>query len=145
MRHGDLMKDSFYAGIIFEIEQKIVEVDQLARSEGVVFTDSQVISALTKVLGAAEGKPAKTGAISNRRDELLAGLSEKLKEVRGKIFESEVDHEPKILKPLDTADWVKALRCVIESARMRKGSTAGGRNYLDFLEPFLAQSRRNSA
>src|SRR5258708_6728329 len=136
------MKDPFYARILFEIERKIAEGDQLARSRGLVLTDSQVISVLTKVLGAAEGKPAKMPAPSNPREVFLAELCEKLKEVRGALFEAEGGQNPDTAKPLATVDWVKSLRCLIESARTRKSSVPGSRYYLDFLGPFIAQAVR---
>ncbi len=136
------MKDPFYAGIVFEIERKITEGDQIARSRGIVLTDSQVISVLTKVLGAAEGKAAKIPAASNPRDEFMAELCGKLKEVRGTIFEAEPGQDPDTAKPLATVDWVRAIRCVIESARTRKGLVPGSRHYLDFLGPFIAQATR---
>src|SRR6266446_5112772 len=140
MRHGDVMQDPFYAGIVFEIERRIAEGDQIARSKGIVLTDSPVISVLTKVLGAAEGKPAKMSAASNPRDELLAELFEKLQETRESLFEAESEQEADAGIPLATDDWVIAIRCVIESARLRKGPVPGSRDYLDFLGPFIANA-----
>ncbi|MEI7823163.1 MAG: hypothetical protein WCK55_19810 [Verrucomicrobiota bacterium] len=142
MRHGDVMKDPFYACIVFEIERKITEGDQIAKSRGIVLTDSQVISVLTKVLGAAEGKLAQLPAASNPRDGFLVEMFGKLKKVCEGIFESEEGEDPDSAKPLATADWARALRCVIESARVRKGSVPGSRDYLDFLGPFIAQAVR---
>ena len=136
------MKDPFYAGIVFEIERKITEGDQIARSRGIMLTDSQVISVLTKVLGAAEGKPAQMPAASNPRDGFLVEMFGKLKEVRAGIFEAEEDQDPDSAKPLATAVWARALRCVIESARIRKGTIPGSRDYLDFLGPFIAQASK---
>lgn len=136
------MKDPFYAGIMFQIERKIVEGDQLARSKGIVLTDSQVISMLTKVLGSAEGKPAKMPAPANPREEFLAELCGNLKAARESLFEIEDDENQAADKPLANADWAAALRGVIESARTRKGSIPGSRDYLDFLGPFIAQARR---
>jgi hypothetical protein len=81
-------------------------------------------------------------ATSNPRDELLAELSGKLKAVRGAISEAEDGQDPNTAKPLATVDWVAGLRCVIESARIRKGSVPGSRYYLDFLGPFIAQAAR---
>jgi len=136
------MKDPFYAGIVFQIERQIADGDLSASAKGIVLTDSQVISVLTKVLGAAEGKLAKLPATSNPRDEFLAELWGKLNEVRGTIFEAESDEDQAPAKPLATVDWVAALRCVIESARLRKSSTPGSRDYLDFLGPFIARATR---
>jgi hypothetical protein len=144
MVYRDLMRDPFYAGIVFTIEQKINEGDQIAGSKGIVLTDSQVVSVLTKVIGAAEGKPAKMPVTSNPRDEFLAELREKLNEVRESIFEAESDQDPADAKPLPTADWVLALRCTIESARLRKGSMPGSRDYLNYLGPFIAEATRRN-
>jgi hypothetical protein len=132
------MKDPFYAGIMFHIEGKVVAGDQEARSKGIILTDSQVISVLTKVLGAAEGKPAKMPAPSNPREEFLAELCGSLKAAREALFETD-DETQNARRPLAIADWALALRSVIESARMRKGSVPGSRDYLDFLGPFIAQ------
>ena len=134
------MKDPFYAGIVFEIERKITEGDLIAKSRGIMLTDSQMISVITKVLGAAEGKPAKMVATSNPRDEFLVEMFGKLREVRAGIFEAEEGQNPDSATPLASADWVRALRCVIESARIRKGTVPGSRDYLDFLGPFIAQA-----
>lgn len=43
-KHGDKMKDPFYARLIFTIEQFIYEADQTAESVGVKLTDSQIQS-----------------------------------------------------------------------------------------------------
>lgn len=142
MRHGDVMKDPFYAGIVFEIERTIAEEDEGARSRGLVLTDSQVISVLTKALGAAEGKPAKMSASSNPRDAFLAELFGKLKEMRGALSETGKGQDPDTAKPLGRADWLIALRCVIESARTRKAPAPGTRYYLDFLGPFIEEASR---
>jgi hypothetical protein len=47
-KHGDKMKDPFYAGLIFTLEQFIYEADQTAESVGVKLTDSQIQSTLIK-------------------------------------------------------------------------------------------------
>lgn len=139
MKHEDIMSDPFFAGVMLQIERRIFEGDEIARSRGIALTDSQVISLLTKVIGAAEGKPAKMSSSSNPKDEFLAEFCGKLNELRGSILEMEPDQDPETATPLKTADWVVAIRRVIESARLRKGSVPGSRGYLDYLGPFLAE------
>ncbi|SFI19289.1 hypothetical protein [Nitrosomonas sp. Nm34] len=39
----DRMKDSFYAGLLFQIEQMICQADDEAKSKGQILTDSQII------------------------------------------------------------------------------------------------------
>lgn len=94
MSHRDVLNDPFYASIVFEIGRKITEGDQIAKSRGIVLTDSQVISVLTKVLGTAEGKPAKMPAALNPRDEFLVEIFGKLEEVRAGIFEAKEGQDP---------------------------------------------------
>jgi len=81
-------------------------------------------------------------ATANPRDEFLAELVGKLKDVRGAILTIEGGEDSTTEKPLPTVYWATALRCVIESARMRKGSAPGSRFYLDFLSPFIADATR---
>ena len=134
------MKDPFYAGIMFEIERKIAEGDRLARTRGIVVTDSQVISMLTKVAGAAGGKP---GEASSPREQFLAELRQQVAAVRETISVSEVTADGSITEnALPAADWLAALKCVLESARSRKGTTPGSRGYLDFLDAFIEDSAR---
>ena len=137
------MKDPFYAGIIFEIERKIAEGDRLARTRGIVLTDSQVISMLTKVAGAAGGKPAKTVEPNSPREQFLAELRQQVAAVRETISVSEETADGSITESaLPAADWLAALKCVLESARLRKGTTPGSRDYLDFLDAFIEDSAR---
>ena len=143
MAHLDLMKNPFYAGIMFEIERKIAEGDRLARARGFVLTDSQVISLLTKVAGAAEGKPVKTGEASSARDQFLAELRQQLAAVRDtlSVHGEAADGSP-TESALPAADWLAALKCVLESTRLRKAATPGSRDYLDFLVTFVKNPAR---
>jgi hypothetical protein len=58
------------------------------------------------------------------------------------MFESEEGQDLEAGRPLAIKDWVTALRCVIESARLRRGSAPGTRYDLDFLGPFIAEAAR---
>src|SRR5579862_5727066 len=86
MRHGDLMQDPEYSGIIFQIERTIHRKDEEAKAGGLALTDSQVISVLTKAIGAAHGKGVKLSESSNPRDQILVKLLQDLKDTRVTLF-----------------------------------------------------------
>lgn len=139
------MKDPFYAGIIFKIERKIAEADRIALDRGMTLTDSQVISVLTKVAGEAGGKLAKAVSPSSPREQVLVELREQLAAVRDTISVGEPANDGTVCEtPLPAGEWIAALKCVMQSARMRKGTVPGSRDYLDFLAPFIAQAGRES-
>lgn len=139
------MKDPFYAGIIFKIERKIAEADRIALDRGMTLTDSQVISVLTKVAGEAGGKLAKSVSPSSPREQVLVELREQLAAVRDTISVGEPANDGTVCEtPLPAGEWIAALKCVMQSARMRKGTVPGSRDYLDFLAPFIAQAGRES-
>lgn len=129
------MQDPDYSGIIFKIEQTIHRKDEEAKAGGLALTDSQVISILTKAIGAAHGKAVKLPESSNPRDQILAKLLLDLKDTRVALFGAAEDEDP-----TDTMRWIGSLGCAIESAKLRKGPVPGSRDYLDFLGPFLARA-----
>ena len=86
------------------------------------------------------GKPAKIPAASNPRDVFLGEWFTQMKDVREGILEGTEGQNT--AGPLQIADWVQSLRCVIESARLRRGTVPGSRHYLDFLGPFIEQATR---
>ncbi len=143
MSHGDLMKDPFYAGILFEIERKLDEADRLASARGLRLTDSQVRSALVKAVNTARGRPPATAsAPAGEKERLLLDLGAQLESVRANIFVQQLRPDGVAEEvPLPTADWVKALEAVRKSCELRSGREPGSRAYLDFLRGFIAQAK----
>lgn len=128
MRAGDVMQDPFYSRILLEIERTVHRADEAAKAQGLAFTDSQIVSVLTKANGIAEGKGSKLSESLNPRDQALAGLLQNLTRL------------PEKFPGLENSDWIASLRCVIDSAKLRKGSGPGARSYLDYLCGFIADA-----
>jgi hypothetical protein len=144
MRHGDVMKDPFYAGILYEIERRLHEADQLGAKRGIKLTDSQVRSVLVKAVNTARGRPPKPAASpSGGKEQLLLELGEQLQAVRANILVQEAGPVGPVgaEMPLPTADWVIALEVVRESCELHSGREAGSRGYLDYLRGFLPAAK----
>ena len=142
MRHGDLMKDPFYAGILFAIESKIHEGDRLAASRGITLTDSNIRSLLIKTIKTAGGKltqsvPASAGA----KDQFLGEFLHQLVTAKNSVAERQKmpDGTPEE-RPIPSTDWIKALEATKESCAIRTSDEPGSRWYLDFLADFIPQA-----
>ena len=67
----DRMKDPFYAGLLFKIEQIICQVDDEAKRQGLELTDSQIRSALVKARKKVAGEDPDIPC--KRRSKSVAG------------------------------------------------------------------------
>jgi hypothetical protein len=134
MNTTDLMRDPFYAQILFEIEGQVLATDRAAKSRGIELTDSQVRSILNKVRKSATGSSPKIETVSVR-DQVLADLYKELLRVKASIL---VETEEGNSEELSTDDWVLSLRAVEDSIRLRSIGS-GSRAYLIFLEGFLSR------
>jgi hypothetical protein len=132
MNTTDIMKDPFYTPILFQIESHIHKCATAAKSNGIVVNDSQIRSTLNKVRKTAEGGKPQIPNVSPR-DQVLAGLHEKLLKVRqGLMFEDQDGNQ----KPLPTREWTLCLRTVEESI-VRYSTGPGSLGYLAFLDGFI--------
>lgn len=136
------MKDPFYAGILFAIESKILEGDQLAASQGLKLTDSNARSLIIKASKAAQGKhPQPVPDTASSKDKALGKLLEELLTLRSslateeKLADGTVERED-----LTVDDWLASLAAVKESCSLHSSAEPGSRDYLDFLDAFLAQA-----
>jgi hypothetical protein len=132
--------DSDLEVVHYAIEMVIAEEDARARAAGVTLTDSPVISVLTKVIKAAEGRPPKAPFGDGPRDGFLKAIYERLVAEQSRVrfqFEDEAGQTRE--EPIDTTSWVACLKRIADSARLRKGQIAGSRGYLDFLVEWLAE------
>ncbi len=136
----DRMKDSFYAGLLIQIERMIYLTDKEARENGVELTDSQIRSALIKARKLAQGEaPAIPEATP--RDQVLAKLIHSLQEAPGDLLvETRLPDGTIEEGPLPMVDWVKALETVMDSIKTRRRGLSGSRGYLSFLPGFLAEA-----
>ena len=142
IRPLDRMRDSFYASLIFVIEQEICFTDETAKAKGITLTDSQIQSALVRAKGLCAGKKPKSDGTSER-DLLLNELVAKLhRSPKGILEETEDDEGLAIEKPLDAKDWIMSIEATIDSIKVRKSDIPGSRDYLDFLVGFIAHALR---
>ena len=143
MRHHDLMKDPFYASILFAIESNIDELERLAAAQGILLTDSNVRSLLVKAIHAANGKPPKSiqGPVG-AKEKFVAGKLLELIAVKESLAEQNGFPDGSIKKnPISQADWIKSLEAVKESCAIRTADEPGSRNYLEFLRDFIRRAK----
>jgi len=119
MNTTDIMKDPFFAPILFEIERRILGSVRSAKADGIDMNDSQIPD-------------------SSPRDKLLAALHTDLVKMRAGFMseDSEGNREP-----LPTKAWTLCIR-TIEDSIQRYSTGPGSRGYQNFLESFIAKGSR---
>lgn len=131
MGKHDLMKDPYFAGIMFRIESCIFTADNEARGAAkCIPKDSAAKSALRKAKLALEGrKPVKPpkGAL----EEWIMGLSDSLVGIS-----REMDRDERV----PTSDFARMLDAACNSLDTRREMEGSPRGYLDFLEGFIKQA-----
>jgi hypothetical protein len=135
MNTTDLMRDPFYAPILFQIERRILAAHRNAKSHGIDLTDSQVRSILNKVRKSSAGSTPQM-ATTSPRDRILAELYQQLLHAKSCIAVASGEGSP---QEMPTGDWLLSLRTVEDSIRLRT-TGPGSRAYLTFLEGFLPEN-----
>ena len=139
----DRMKNPFFAGLIFRIEQMICLTDNEAKEQGIVLTDSQIRSTLVKARKLVEGGDPKLPD-ATEREQILAFLAMQIYHAPDGFVEQEMDMEEYARSPeLEISDWVKAIVSVEASIKVRSSSLPGSRSYLDFVHGFIAEAKGN--
>lgn len=128
---GDLMKDPFYAQIMFRIETLIHEQDLAAQAESLTVKDSDAKSAIRKALGFLKGKPPKQSG-DDLRDIWIMETAKGLFAL-GKAVKSE--------QQLEEAQFCRALLAVEDSLKTRREMNGHSRGYLDFLRSFIEEKK----
>ena len=143
MKHNpiDRMKDPFYAGLLFQIEQMICQADDEAKRKGMELTDSQVRSAIIKAQKKAQGEDPNI-PVTNEREQILAALIDSICQAPYQIMEQTLaDDGTEEHQPLAISYWVNALETVQDSIKTRKRNVPGSRDYLNYLPGFIARAR----
>ncbi len=129
---GDLMKDSFYAEIMFGIESLIHERDEKAKRESdLTLKDTNVKSSIRKALGLLQGKPPKLDS-STLQNQWIGRLAVDL---------SGLGESMKADQNIERKDYILALLAVEDSLKTRREYEGHSRGYLDFLKRFIEQRR----
>ena len=136
----DRMKDPFYSGLLFKIEQMICVADDEAKSQGLELTDSQVRSAIVKARKKMEGENPNIPE-ATERDRILAMLIDGLFQAPDDILEKIPGADGTVEEePLRISEWIKALETVEDSVKTRKSNIPGSRDYLNFVHRFIQQA-----
>lgn len=120
-RPADRMRDPFFAQLMFLIEQMICAADRDAAERGVILKDSQVQSALTKAKGLAAGKAPKIGE-STEAERILKELIMSINQAPQNMIEQSIE-------------------AVVDSIKTRRSGLPGSRDYLDFVQEFVARAK----
>lgn len=131
MGKHDMMKDPYFAHILFHIESRIVAADQEARLSGnCIPKDSAVKSALRKAKLALDGKkPANPP--KDKLEEWTVQLSQSLATIGQQLVADE---------DVTRGDFARALDGTCDSLDTRREMSGTPRGYLDFLEQFISQA-----
>ena len=137
-----LMRDPYYAQILFAIERRIQLADVNAAERGVALTDSIVRSALVQAANTAKGRPpAPLPATAPAKERLPAELAAEIALARTdlQVVEPTPDGSETV-KPLSTGEWLDSLGAVRESCALRGDGKPRSRAYLDYLREFVAKT-----
>lgn len=135
------MKDPFYAGLLFQIEQMICQADDEAMRMGLELTDSQVRSAIIKAQKKVQGEEPVIPE-TNERERILAALIDSVYQAPDELVERVTAEDgTEDEQPLEISHWVNALETVQDSIKTRNSGIPGSRNYLIFLHGFIAQAK----
>ncbi len=127
----DLMKDPFYAEIMFRIESHIHGRDaEVQREANLELTDSNIKSSIRKALGFLQGKPPKMDP-ADAREQWIGRLANELAGM-AETFPT---------KNVSRQDYVLALLAVESSLKTRREMAGHSRGYLDFLKRFIGERR----
>ncbi len=138
MSKHDLMRDPFYAQLMFVIESSICRADRDAQQKGIRLTDSNIKSALNRARRltpqAAQhipGKPVET------REDIIGELASSIAVNRMLLGEEIETEDGEESAEVSCEDWTAAISAVEASLKVRRSNEPGGRDYLDYVRNFI--------
>jgi hypothetical protein len=142
MNKSNLMKDPFFARIMYLIESTINSADLAAMADGNELKDAHIKSCLSKVKTLAKGMRPKAEP-KTKRDRIILKLAEDIDNLRAGIREaSSPDAEFDDASPISDTHWLSAIKAVEDS--LKNHTLPGTRYYLDFLSSFIGKARGKS-
>ncbi len=136
----DLMKDPFYAQLMFVVESSICKADKAAQEQGLRLTDSNIKSALNKARRMTPQKVIAPVESLRSREDFVEELARSIAANREILLE-ETDGAEGEMTEVSQADWVKAISAVEASLKLRHSKEPGSRDYLDFVRSFVEEGR----
>lgn len=135
------MNDPFYAQLLFQVEQIICQADTEAKKQNIKLTDSLIKSVLNKTQHCLMGRDSTIQATAPR-EIILRDLVHSLVHAPEYLDQATTTEDgTERVEPLGTREWINAIECAEESLKIHKGQTPGGRDYLDFLQEFIADAK----
>jgi len=139
MSKHDLMKNPFYAQLMFVIESVICKADNEAQKNGIRLTDSNIKSALNKSRRVTPQRAVDPIGSIESRDGIIEELALSIAANRELLAEENEDGSEST--EVSPADWMKAISAVEASLKIRKSNEPGGRDYLDYVRTFIGNAR----
>jgi len=136
----DLMKDPFYAQLMFVVESAICKADKSAQDQGVRLTDSNIKSALNKARRMTPEKVIAPVEFLRRREDFVDELARSIAANR-KVLLTQAEGAEGERTEVSHADWAKAISAVETSLKLRHRDEPGSRDYLDFVRSFIEERR----
>ncbi|MEI6351576.1 MAG: hypothetical protein WCP06_10790 [Verrucomicrobiota bacterium] len=134
----DLMKDPFYAQLMFVIESVICKADKSAAENGVRLTDSAIKSALNKARHMTPEKIIEPIISIVKREDLIEELA---RCIAGNRELLEIDGPEGEGMDVTRAHWDNAISAVEASLKTRNHGGPGSRDYLDFIHSFVERGQ----
>lgn len=134
MNKHDLMRDPFYAQLMFVIESSICHADREALQRGIRLTDSNIKSALNRARRLTSHAPG--GPIETRED-IIDELALSIAVNRTLLAEKIKTEDGGETAEVSCEDWTAAISAVEASLKVRRSNEPGGRDYLDYVRNFI--------
>ena len=128
MKLEKIAESEYFQLILYQIESRIVYIDNEAANRDIRFTDSQIRSCIQKTLSLAKGKTPKSKN-NTTKDEMLSNLVTKLDKCKQFIKGREGGGK----NTIPTKDWIISLKTIRQSIE-RRSQGDGSRAYLDFIK-----------
>ena len=136
----DLMRDPFYARLMFVVESAICKADKAAQEQGVRLTDSNIKSAMNKARRMTPEKVIAPVESLGTREDFVEELARSIA-ANGKVLFEQAEGAESEMKEVSQADWVKVISAVETSLKLRHRDEPGSRDYLDFVRSFIEEGR----
>jgi hypothetical protein len=141
MSYRDLMKDPYYATILYQIELALHDADLAAAAAELSITDSQVNSVVNKALSFFAGKAPKLAEPASDRDRILRTAYSAITALHKTLEIRDGETDEKYPVSMLKRDLHRALKTVRLSIKDRKAPGSGSRAYLDFLQDFISEAK----
>lgn len=142
MNKKEIMNSELGSTVMYGIEKRIHQLDSELKERGIILNDSNVKSALAKAEKLAKGK-SLLAKPKDKKEEAIFLIAEEINKLKFELVHKigSDDNSSGRFKA-DASFWINVLDAVKDSLNLR--ITPGERNYLDYLEGFMAKAQSKS-